>query len=202
MIKFRVLVEALDRHRVVRDEPVLEPVETRPLREQYLDGDLLAVGDIVVSIKHQTIHEVLMLGTNYLTVVDEHGTTSKMWITDAVNANILKEDFQVVRRKRSSKNQIAFVGYKTKHFTQEHYDAFHPLIKTPDDKFAVLTLIRATDQLLGELTHPSVENYRRIQSLFDQSGKLLERINNPDHHSYRSVINESITKLGKLIETL
>jgi hypothetical protein len=168
--------------------------EINETREQYLNGDLFSVGDIVLDKKERTLHEIVNLGTNYVTVVDETGQTSKKWITDLIEANSLEADFNELRRKRSSSNQVAFLGYKTKNFNEEHYHLFMPLVKKyrTEDKFAVLSLLRASDELIAESSEISLDNYTRIQSLYEQTEKLLVKFNSLSSHLYRQNIMESI----------
>ncbi len=169
-------------------------IEEADTREKYINGELFQIGDIVVDKKHKTIHEVVNLGTNYVSVVDAAGTTSKKWLTDLIEANSLADDFNELRRKRSSSNQIAFLGYKTKNFLDEHYQTFLPFVRKYKnvDKFAMLNLIRSTDELLGEVKHISLSNYSKVQALFEQTEKLLNRFNLLSEHEYRQDIMESI----------
>jgi hypothetical protein len=151
-------------------------------REKYINGELINEGDIVVHKNNKTIHEVLSCGTNYITVADQQGEVTKMWITDAVNANSLKEDFNAARRRRSSSNQIAYCGYKTINFDEEIYSVFHPMLKENHDKFLLLSLIRSTDQMLSE------ENDYRFEQLFEYTDKILDKLNTNTRHNYRQKI--------------
>lgn len=164
------------------------------LREKYINGELFKIGDIVLDKKDRTIHEVVDLGTNYVSVVDADGTPSKKWIKDIILSPSLEEDFIDMRRKRSSSNQIAFLGYKTKNFTEEHYMIFHPLMRKykDTDKFAMLNLIRSTDKLIEEAKNITEENYQRVNQLFEQTEKLCIRFNSLPAHLYRKRIEESI----------
>jgi len=173
------------------------PIMEDTTRERYLNGELFRVGDIVVDRDTETIHEIVNLGTNYVSVVDAGGNTSKKWITSLVEANSLADDFNEIRRKRSSSNQIAFLGYKTKNFTEEHYNSFMPMIKKHrnEDKFAMLNLVRSTDELLGEMKNISLDNYNRVQGLFEQTERLLNKFNSISGHSYRKDLMESILYL-------
>ena len=155
------------------------------LREKYLSGDLFFVGEIVLDIDEKTIHEVVSLGSNYLTVVNESGDISKKWLTDVIGAESLREDFESLRRKRSSGNQIAFAGYKTKYFTEEVSKLFKPIIKEhKKDKLHVLSLVRVTDELMHEMSHITESNYDKVKALIEMAERRLSRINRLDEHRY------------------
>lgn len=155
------------------------------LREKYLNGELFYVNEIVLDKNEKTIHEVVSLGSNYLTVVDAQGSISKKWLSDVIPADSLKEDFEDLRRKRSSSNQIAFAGYKTKNFNQEIFELFKPLIKEhKKDKFQVLNLVRVTDELLSESKEMTMDNYSKVKSLIERAEKYLAKMNKLHEHSY------------------
>lgn len=165
------------------------------LREKYIDGDLYKVGDVVLNKKTKTIHEIVSLGTNYLTVINEHGALSKMWLTDAVEANDLKEDFDDLRRKRSSSSQIAFIGYKSKNFSPEIYEAFKQTLKEAKaDKLVVLTLIRQTDKLLESIDQLNIDTYPKIKALYEQTEKYLDKLNVSCYHTYRSEFQSNLNE--------
>jgi hypothetical protein len=143
------------------------------------------VSEIVLDKNERTIHEVVGLGANYLTVIDATGEISKKWITDVISAESLREDFEDMRRKRSSSNQVAFAGYKTKNFTQDIFELFKPLIKEhKKDKFQVLNLVRVTDELLSETSSLTLKNYIKVKTLIERSEKYLSKMNRLQEHSY------------------
>jgi hypothetical protein len=155
------------------------------LREKYRNGELFKVSEIVLDKNERTIHEVVGLGANYLTVIDATGEISKKWITDVISAESLREDFEDMRRKRSSSNQVAFAGYKTKNFTQDIFELFKPLIKEhKKDKFQVLNLVRVTDELLSETSSLTLKNYIKVKTLIERSEKYLSKMNRLQEHSY------------------
>lgn len=179
---------------VVSTRKMIPKKEINETREQYLNGELFSIGDIVLDKNKRTIHEVVDLGTNYVTVVDASGKTSKKWLEDLIEANSLEDDFNELRRKRSSSNQVAFLGYKTKNFTEEHYQPFMSLVKKykTEDKFAVLSLLRSSDELISESIRLTIDNYSKVQALFEQTEKLLEKFNSLQEHTYRHDIMEAI----------
>ena len=165
------------------------------LREKYIDGNLYKVGDIVLNKNNKSIHEIVALGTNYLTVINESGDISKMWLADAVEANSLKEDFDDLRRKRSSSSQIAFAGYKTKNFNSEIYEAFRQTLKeNKKDKLALLTLIRQTDILLGTISELNIESYPKIKALLEQTKKYVDKLDISEYHNYRSILQDTVNE--------
>lgn len=163
------------------------------LREKYINGELFVVGEIVVDKSDKTLHEVVALGSNYLTVVDEKGTLSKKWIDSVISAESLREDFEDLRRIRSSKSQVAFSGYKTKNFTSDISELFKPLIKEhKKDKFQVLNLVRVTDDLLGEGINITHDNYNKVRTLIERAEKYLSKMNKLVEHGYIRELNDQL----------
>jgi hypothetical protein len=164
------------------------------IRERYIDGELLNEGDIVVNRKDEHLYEIVMCGTNYLNVVDDSGKMKRIWIEDAILANHLAEDFNACRRRRSGNNQIAFIGYKTQNFVKEHYEAFHPMIKSAANRFLLLRLIQSTDSLVKESLKITQDNYNRVKSLFEETERILKTINTSVPHQYRKDIVEKLNE--------
>jgi len=164
------------------------------IREKYLNGELFVLGEIVVDKNERTIHEVVSLGSNYLSVIDASGTISKKWLTDCIPAESLREDFDDLRRKRSSSNQVAFAGYKTKNFTQNIFEAFKPLIKeNKKDKFQVLNLVRVTDDLLAEAARLDEDNYGKVKMLIERAEKYLSKMGRLHEHAYVSEMSDRLS---------
>jgi hypothetical protein len=163
------------------------------LREKYMSGDLFSVGGIVVDKKTQTIHEILSLGTNYVTVIDIDGEVKRKWISNLIDASELTEEFNSARRKRSSSNQIAFLGYKTKNFNEELYNEFKLLLKEfKSDKFTMLSLIRSVDLLIESSQDLKVETYPECKMLFDQTKKSLDKFGKSDYNGFLSVVEDKL----------
>ena len=164
------------------------------IREKYRSGELFILGEIVLDTEHRTIHEVVGLGSNYLTVVDSAGAMTKKWLTDVIPAESLREDFDDLRRKRSSRNQVAFAGYKTKHFTQDIFELFKPIIKEhKKDKFQVLNLVRVTDEMLNESASLSHKNYTKVRTLLERSEKYLTKMGKLQDHTYVNELNDHLS---------
>lgn len=117
-------------------------------REDYIDGKLFSVGDIVINTKRETIHEVVGLGTNYVTTVGVDGELSRHWIDQLMKAESIRKDFVSARRRRSSSNQIAYRGYKTEHLTEAMYDQYYPIIKKHNDPQVVVNFLMALDEAM------------------------------------------------------
>jgi len=120
------------------------------LRESYYRGEIYNVGQVVESNGKQ--YEILSRGSNYLTLVDSDGTTSRKWITDVT----LVEDYNPKDPSDLDKDeddtQVSYKGYKTQNFDtdQQVVNAFNRLVGLPDaDPVAVLNAIKATDLYLG-----------------------------------------------------
>lgn len=164
------------------------------IREKYLKGEMFTLGEIVLDKNEKTIHEVVSLGSNYLSVSDSTGIISKKWLTDVISAESLREDFEDIRRKRSTSNQIAFAGYKTKNFTEEIFNLFKPIIKEhKKDKFQVLNLVRATDELLGESVTLTQENYNSVKTLIERVEKYLTKMNRLQEHTYINDVSDQLS---------
>jgi hypothetical protein len=165
------------------------------LREKYINGELFAIGDIVIHKPTRSIHEIVDLGSNYLTVINESGNISKKWLDDVVLAESLREDFNDLRRKRSSRNQVAYCGYKTKNFTEDIFEQFKPLLKEfKEDKFQLLSLIKVTDDLIHEMADLSMTNYSKAKMLLDRNAKYLTKLNKISEHTYRSSMVDKISE--------
>jgi nicotinic acid mononucleotide adenylyltransferase len=134
------------------------------LRESYYRGEIYNVGQVVESNGKQ--YEILSRGSNYLTLVDSDGTTSRKWITDVT----LVEDYNPADPSNLV-TQVSYKGYKTQNFDtdQQVVNAFNRLIGLPDvDPVAVLNAIKATDLYLGV-----AKEAEATDSLDDQQEKVF-----------------------------
>ena len=139
------------------------------LRESYYRGEIYNVGQVVESNGKQ--YEILSRGSNYLTLVDSDGTTSRKWITDVT----LVEDYNPKDPSDLDKDeddtQVSYKGYKTQNFDtdQQVVNAFNRLVGLPDaDPVAVLNAIKATDLYLG-----IAKEAEATDSLDDQQEKVF-----------------------------
>ena len=134
------------------------------LRESYYRGEIYNVGQVVESNGKQ--YEILSRGSNYLTLVDSDGATSRKWITDVT----LVEDYNPADPSNLV-TQVSYKGYKTQNFDtdQQVVNAFNRLIGLPDvDPVAVLNAIKATDLYLGV-----AKEAEATDSLDDQQEKVF-----------------------------
>ena len=117
--------------------------ETNDIREKYHSGQIFNIGENVTD--GQSIFEIIDRGSNYITVVDESGTTSKKWL-DAVQP-IVVEDVQ----PGYAPEQISYKGYTTKNFnrSEDAAKAFQDTIQRDRDPVAILNAIKATDTYMG-----------------------------------------------------
>ena len=117
--------------------------ETNDIREKYYAGQIFNIGEKVTD--GQNIFEIIDRGSNYITVVNESGTTSKKWL-DSVQPIII-EDIQ----PGYAPEQISYKGYTTKNFdrSEDAAKAFQDTIQRDGDPVAILNAIKATDTYMG-----------------------------------------------------
>jgi hypothetical protein len=117
--------------------------ETNDIREKYYSGKIFNIGEKVTD--GQNIFEIIDRGSNYITVVNESGVTSKKWL-DSVQP-IIVEDVQ----PGYAPKQISYKGYTTKNFdrSEDAAKAFQDTIQRDGDPVAILNAIKATDTYMG-----------------------------------------------------
>lgn len=117
--------------------------ETNDLREKYYAGQIFSIGEKVTD--GQNIFEIIDRGSNYITVVNESGATSKKWL-DAIQP-IIAEDI----KPGYAPKQISYKGYTTKNFdrSEDAAKAFQDTIDRDGDPVAILNAIKATDTYMG-----------------------------------------------------
>jgi len=117
--------------------------ETNDVREKYYSGQIFNIGEKVTD--GENIFEIVDRGSNYITVVNESGTTSKKWL-DVVQP-IIVEDVQ----PGYAPEQISYKGYTTKNFnrSEDAAKAFQDTISRDGDPVAILNAIKATDTYMG-----------------------------------------------------
>jgi hypothetical protein len=140
------------------------------IRKRYKDGDLYNVGD-VVECKDGKTGEIINLGTNYLTLVNE-GVTFKRWLTDisTVSENKIKRD-QLYRES------FIFKGYKTKTFDRTLSETFQKLTLENDDHYGILNFIKSCDSLNGLTKEISLSDVQNTISLFEQVQRYSNKFN-------------------------
>lgn len=143
---------------------VLKPTGYLGIRQEYKEGNLFQVGDIVETNDGRTA-EIIHLGTNYLTLVSE-GIEFKKWLNEvAVKENAQPAKFEV-------SEQIEYKGFVTKYFNESHIETFKPILEN-EDQYAVLNCLKTVDSLLGmDNLNLWFENYRID---FDRAVKYLAK---------------------------
>lgn len=117
--------------------------ETNDIREKYYSGQIFNIGEKVTDGQH--IFEIIDRGSNYITVVNESGATSKKWL-DSVQP-IVVEDV----KPGYAPKQISYKGYTTKNFdrSEDAAKAFQDTISREGDPVAILNALKATDTYMG-----------------------------------------------------
>lgn len=141
----------------------------KELREEFKSGTLFSVGDIVET-KEGLIAEVVNLGTNYVTLV-ENGNIFKKWIT-AVNPVTEMKTLDV----QSSEN-LSFKGYTTKNLSKELQEQFSSLIESSQDHYAILNCIQSIDLLLGATKRLVENNFDIYKMSYERSVKYINKFN-------------------------
>lgn len=167
--------------------------EIDQIREQYHSGKIFNIGDKVTD--GECVYEILDRGTNYVTVVNESGETSKKWLNSVqpINVNI-NEDIPV----GPTQSEITYKGYTTKnlHHSEDAAKAFQTTIARAEqgqitDPVAVLNALKATDTYMGlndkHLTGETVTDSEK-KAWFDAHQKARESLNRigefPHHLDY------------------
>jgi nicotinamide mononucleotide adenylyltransferase len=117
--------------------------ETNDTREKYYSGQIFNIGEKVTD--GQNIFEIIDRGSNYITVVNESGATSKKWLNSV--RPIVVEDV----KPGYAPKQISYKGYTTKNFdrSEDAAKAFQDTIDREGDPVAILNAIKATDTYMG-----------------------------------------------------
>ena len=65
----------------VTTEP--EVVDERTVREKYIDGDILLVGEPILDSKSGNVGDIIRRGANYLICLGESEKVFRCWVEDA-----------------------------------------------------------------------------------------------------------------------
>lgn len=154
--------------------------ETNDIREKYHSGEIFNIGENVTD--GENIFEIIDRGSNYITVVNELGTTSKKWL-DSVQP-IVVEDVQ----PRYALEQISYKGYTTKNFniSEDAIKAFQDTISRDGDPVAILNAIKATDIYMGYAISKKFTNEEKetLISAHEKAKESLNRVNEFSHHAH------------------
>lgn len=158
------------------------------IREQFFRKEIFNIGDLVESSGIQ--YEILDRGSNYLTVVDSEGNTSKKWIQECIQVqNVIVEDIQ----PGYAPTEITFKGYTTKnlHHTEDATKAFQSTIERygSRDPVAVLNAIKATDTYMAlndihleQGKTPDSNDLKQWREAHNKARESLQRIGEFQHH--------------------
>lgn len=167
-------------------EPIREQVkfDVDDLREQYFRKQIFNVGQIVES-KGQT-YEIIARGSNYLTVVDSNGNTSKKWIQEcSVVTTQIEEDISV----GYAPEEISFKGYTTKnlHHSADAAKAFQSTIERygKSDPMSVLTALKSTDA------------YMKLNDMHLEQGKAPDDAELAQWRDAHQKARESLQRIGE-----
>lgn len=171
-------------------EAIKEQIEfpTTQIREKYRAGAIFNVGDTVTD--GVDMYEIVNRGTNYVTVVNEHGDTSKKWL-DAIRETV-KEDIT----PGAPPKEVSFKGYTTKNFhhSADAAKSFQTTIQRYTagqikDPVAILNALKATDAYMKindshlEASAAPDENELAIwHDAHDKARDSLNRIGEFMHH--------------------
>ena len=154
--------------------------ETNDIREKYHSGEIFNIGENVTDGEH--IFEIIDRGSNYITVVNELGITSKKWL-DSVQP-IVVEDVQ----PGYALEQISYKGYTTKNFniSEDAIKAFQDTISRDGDPVAILNAIKATDIYMGYTISKKFTNEEKetLISAHEKAKESLNRVNEFSHHAH------------------
>ena len=99
------------------------------IRDLYIEGKLYAIGDIVEDTYSGVSGEIIRRGTNYVTFVEEDGTTHKKWLHDISERDYKKEyanyqgtPEQIARRSSRNKARRAMGDKAVKGMDVGHKD--------------------------------------------------------------------------------
>ena len=162
--------------------------DVNTIREQFFRKEIFNIGDLVESSGVQ--YEILDRGSNYLTVVDSEGNTSKKWIQECTQVQVaVVEDIQ----PGYAPEEITFKGYTTKNFhhTADAAKAFQSTIERygSRDPVAVLNAIKSTDAYMGlndvhleQGKTPDVNDLKTWREAHNKARESLQRTGEFQHH--------------------
>lgn len=167
------------------------------LRELYVANKIYKVGDFVEH--NEQTYQIIDRGTNYLTVVDSQGNTSKKWLTEVTESYDEMQQSTVA----AEKGQIVYKGYATKNFdicpgAQEAFTNTILLVNSVDP-VALLNAIKETDEYLGHerkaIATGQLEDIEQFMHHVTRAQEYLNNIGELENHTY---IQGHIDKMEEL----
>jgi hypothetical protein len=138
------------------------------IREDYKDGKLFKVGDIVET-KDGQLAEIINLGTNYLTLVKE-GNIFKRWLDD-----VKISENKPLKLKESP--DFNYKGYTPRNFNSELKNVFADLCSDNEDSYALLNCIKSTDALL-DISNLN-EKFEYYRTEYDRALRYMKKFDIP-----------------------
>jgi len=178
------------------------------LRERYINKEIFNIGDIVESNEQR--FEIIDRGTNYLTVVDSNGQTSKKWLKDVVMAEQqIYTDNQFQNNLYSETPlEISFKGYTTKnlHNAKGSAEAFRKTIDNIGDvdPASVLIALKNTDEYLkitvDDILKGGKENMNDLLKWSDAHLRAKQALDNNNEfiwhteywHLYKDLLDKAV----------
>lgn len=168
--------------------------DVNTIREQYFRKEIFNIGDFVTV--NEDIFEILDRGSNYVTVVDLEGNTSKKWIQECKTTSIISIDEAQLLEDIAvgyAPKEITFKGYTTKnlHHSGDAAKAFQATIERygKQDPVAVLNALKATDTYmklndmhLEQGQPPDDAELRSWREAHAKARESLQRIGEFQHH--------------------
>lgn len=168
--------------------------DVNTIREQYFRKEIFNIGDFVTV--NEDIFEILDRGSNYVTVVDGEGNTSKKWIQECKTTSIISMDEAQLLEDIAvgyAPKEITFKGYTTKnlHHSGDAAKAFQATIERygKADPVAVLNALKATDTYmklndmhLEQGKAPDLSELKSWREAHTKARESLQRIGEFNHH--------------------
>lgn len=160
------------------------------IREQYFRKEIFNIGDFVTV--NEDIFEILDRGSNYLTLVDSEGNTSKKWIQECKTTSIISMDEAQLLEDIAvgyAPKEITFKGYTTKnlHHSGDATKAFQATIERygKHDPVAVLNALKATD------------TYMKLNDMHLEQGKAPDEAELKQWREAHTKARESLQRIGE-----
>lgn len=137
-------------------------------RDEYLMNKKFGVGDFVEDKVSGLTGEIILRGSNYVTVVSE-GKEYRWWLSS------LKETHGESKRNQMYKESFIFKGYKTKNLTRELSEQFKLKSKEISDQYALLSCLKCCDYIAGVDTDAIIENFSQVKVQLDRAKRYSSR---------------------------
>lgn len=161
-------------------------LSTDVLREKYFRKEIFHIGDIVESAGKQ--FEIISRGSNYLTVVDSAGETSKKWIHECM---VVQKNITEDISPGPAPAEISFKGFTTKnlHHSADAAKAFQDTITRygAKDPATVLAALKATD------------TYMKLNDMHLEQGKAPDEGELKTWRDAHAKARDSLNRVGEFM---